>query len=116
MVACGEFIRWVGAKASVAGAYAPVCRGEPCHAGGAPVATDDSAAPCSATIGPLLWPRGAGGYAPVAEAPAGVSDSAAPIAIAFFGSASTATARPSCSDTIWATSGIRDDPPTSSTA
>ena len=50
------------------------------------------------------------------HARAGRSASAAPLAIAFFGSASTATGRPSCSETSWATSGIRDEPPTSSTA
>ena len=41
--------------------------------------------------------------------------SAAPLAMAFLGSASTATGRPSCSETSCATSGIRDEPPTSST-
>ena len=46
----------------------------------------------------------------------GASASAAPLAIAFFGSASTATGRPSCSETSCATSGIRDEPPTSRTA
>ena len=39
------------------------------------------------------------GIAPVAVTPTGCSDSAAPLAIAFFGSASTATGRPSCSET-----------------
>ena len=36
-------------------------------------------------------------------------------ATACLGSASTATGRPSSAETIWATSGIRDEPPTSST-
>ena len=43
-------------------------------------------------------------------------DRAAPRAIASFGSASTATGRPSCSETSRATRGTREDPPTSSTA
>ena len=101
-IAKGAALSLTPAGISATGAYAPAPRG---HA----------RRPVRRT-GPLPWPRGAGAYAPVAEIPAGVSDSAAPFAIAFFGSASTATGRPSCSDTIWATSGIRDEPPTSSTA
>ncbi len=49
--------------------------------------------PGASTVGIRAW------AAPVAVTPAGCSDSAAPLAIAFFGSASTATGRPSCSET-----------------
>ena len=62
--------------------------------------------------------RGTGGIATSGHDAVGMGEtaSAAPFAIAFFGSASTATGRASPSDTSCATSGIRDEPPTSSTA
>src|SRR6202012_1223982 len=64
----------------------------------------DPAAPAPPAGGPRCWEG------------RGEIGSAAPMAIAVVGSASTATGRRSSSDTSCETSGIRDDPPTSRTA
>ncbi|OLT10156.1 hypothetical protein BJF78_29305 [Pseudonocardia sp. CNS-139] len=90
----------------------PPCGGGPGRAG--------RGGALNTTVGPAGagGPGGTGGTDTPGHDAVGIGEtaSAAPFAMAFLGSASTATGRPSCSDTSWATSGIRDEPPTSSTA
>ena len=112
-------MRWVGGvKSAGAPAKEPVAAGR--GRGGATAGPDcvKAAGGTAAANGCWVAPatRGAGTNGPVPAGDGGISDSAAPIAMAFFGSVSTATGRPSWSETSCATSGIRDEPPTSSTA
>ena len=74
----------------------------------------EEAAEDAAAAGAEAGPATARGADVLDSAPLAIQ--AAPRATACLGCASTATGRPSSAPTSWATIGIRDEPPTSSTA